>query len=163
MIRLAGSLQLVSPPDGDDSSPPDGDSPATIRTVLRATLDPGDAEATRLVWDPLGTSGYVDVLAETDAAEALVREYWRAARLAVFKSPSTKGAYLFDHLGNTEGVLNSAQNFAVGYLYSAWGEGLKTTGGLEQAWQFGGDWGAWRDVRCTPKAFSRVTVDAGRT
>ena len=26
-------------------------------------------------------------------------------------------------LGNTEGVLNSAQNFAVGYLYSAWGEG----------------------------------------
>ena len=31
---------------------------------LRATLDPGDAEATRLVWDPLGTSGYVDALGE---------------------------------------------------------------------------------------------------
>jgi len=31
---------------------------------LRATLDPGNGEATRLVWDPLGTSGYVDVLGE---------------------------------------------------------------------------------------------------
>jgi RHS repeat-associated protein len=118
---------------------------------LRASMDPGDGSAaTKLVWDPLGTTGYVDLLAETAGDQSVPRQYWRGVRLVSYKEAGQKGAYEFDHLGNTERVVSVAQAVLVAYQISAWGEALATTGSLGgQRFQFGGEWGAYRDTLFT--------------
>jgi RNA polymerase sigma factor (sigma-70 family) len=113
---------------------------------LRESIDPGDgAAATRLVWDSSGLSGYPDILAEVSSGST-VRQYWRGARLLSYKDLAGKGVYQFDHLGNTERLTDAAQSLLAAYRVSAWGEALTTTGSLTgQPFQYGGEWGAYRD------------------
>jgi len=115
---------------------------------LRATIDPGDGSAaTRLVWDPMGPSMFKDLLAETAGDQTLARQYWRGAQLVTFKDATQKGIYQFDHEGNTERLTDALQAVLASYQNSAWGELLTSTGSLGgQPFQYGGDWGAFRDV-----------------
>jgi RHS repeat-associated protein len=113
---------------------------------LRASIDPGDGNpATKLVWDPRGSSGYTDLLAETKADQSVPRQYWRGAHLVTFKEVGEKCVYACDHLGSTECLLDEAQGVAAAYQMSAWGEVLTETG-VEQCFKFGGDWGAYCDA-----------------
>jgi RHS repeat-associated protein len=113
---------------------------------LRASIDPGDGNpATKLVWDPRGSSGYTDLLAETKADQSVPRQYWRGAHLVTFKEPGEKCVYACDHLGNIECMLDAGQAVAAAYQVSAWGEVLSETG-VEQCFKFGGDWGAYCDA-----------------
>jgi RHS repeat-associated protein len=113
---------------------------------LRATIDPGDGSAaTKLVWDPRGSSGYTDLLAETKQDQSVPRQYWRGAHLVTFKEPGEKCVYACDHLGSMECLLDAGQVVVAANQVSAWGEVLSATG-VEQCFQYGGDWGAYCDA-----------------
>jgi RHS repeat-associated protein len=116
---------------------------------LRSSVNPGDGSAaTKFVWDPLSSTGYDDLLAETAVDQSVPRQYWRGARLVSYKEAAQKGVYQFDHLGNTERLTDPAQAVLASYRNSAWGETLATTGSLTgQRFQFGGEWGAFRDTQ----------------
>jgi RHS repeat-associated protein len=113
---------------------------------LRASIDPGDGNpATKLVWDPRGSSGYTDLLTETKQDQSVPRQYWRGAQLVTFKEVGAKCVYACDHLGSMECLLDEAQGVAAAYQVSAWGEVLTETG-VEQCFKFGGEWGAYCDA-----------------
>jgi len=77
----------------------------------------------------------------------VAREYWRGQQLVTYKEALNEGVYLFDHLGNTEQVVDAAETALADYLYSAWGEGLEATGSLmAQAFQFEGVWNLYREA-----------------
>lgn len=114
---------------------------------LRHRVEAGDgSSAVRMVWDPLGESGYTDLLAEVSLDGTMRREYWRGVHLVTLKQPDEKGVYLFDRQGNTQQVVSANAAELASYQHSAWGEVFGASGAwANQPFQYGGDWGAYRD------------------
>jgi RHS repeat-associated protein len=88
-----------------------------------------DSEGDKLqVWDPLGTSGYQDLLEENIAGTAL-RRYYRGLLLSTLQDLTIPALrwYHFDHLGTTQALTDATSAVTDRWVGNAWGSLLSGT------------------------------------